>query len=131
MILTDHSWLHIEQPRKMEMLFDHIRWRHCILAEAFNVEEQTILVLVQIVEANGTVQPTHDTGKSDGADRAIVVFASRWLGLLVFLVIVVLLLGRLLLSRLLPQKRDKPCIQGFVVPKIHTSLILQLFNPHF
>jgi hypothetical protein len=24
MILTDHSWLHIEQPRKMEMLFDHV-----------------------------------------------------------------------------------------------------------
>jgi hypothetical protein len=25
MILTDHSWLHIEQPRKMEMLFDQVR----------------------------------------------------------------------------------------------------------
>jgi hypothetical protein len=46
MILTDPSWLHIEQPRKMEMLFDLIgRW-HCILDEAFDVEDQTILVLV-------------------------------------------------------------------------------------
>jgi hypothetical protein len=67
MILTDHSRFHIEQPRKMEMLFDHVgRW-HCILDEAFNAQEQTILVLVQIVEANGTLQPTHDSGKSDGA----------------------------------------------------------------
>jgi hypothetical protein len=24
MILTDHSWLHIKQPRKMEMLFDQV-----------------------------------------------------------------------------------------------------------
>jgi hypothetical protein len=72
MILTDHSWLHIEQPRKMEMLFNHIgRW-HCILDEAFDVKEQTILVLVQIVEANGTLQLTHDSRKSDGADGAIV-----------------------------------------------------------
>jgi hypothetical protein len=61
------------------------------------VEEQTILVLIQIVEANGTLQPMHDSGKSDGADRAIIVAASRWLGLLVFLIVVVLLLGRLLL----------------------------------
>jgi hypothetical protein len=67
-------------------------------------------VLIQIVEANGTLQPTHDFVKSDGA--------SRWLGLLVFLIIVLLLL-----DRLLPQERDKPCLQGFVVPEILTSLI--------
>jgi hypothetical protein len=46
MILTDQSWMHIEQSRKMEMLFDHIRGRHFILDEAFDVEEQTIFVLV-------------------------------------------------------------------------------------
>jgi hypothetical protein len=100
MILTDHSWLHIEQPRKMEMLFDHVRRRHCIIDEAFDVEEQTIIVLVQIVEANGTLQPTHDSGKSDEADRVVVVAASRWTCLLVFLIIVILL-GCLLLSCLI------------------------------
>jgi hypothetical protein len=61
------------------------------------MEEQTVLVLVQIVEANGTVQPTHDIGKSDVPDRGIVIGASRWPGL-VFLVVVILLVGRLLLS---------------------------------
>jgi hypothetical protein len=91
------------------------------------VEEQTILVLVQIVEANETLQPTHDYGKSDGADGAVlvassrwpgllvflvvvlplghlllVVAASQWLGLLVFLIVVVLLLDRLILGHLLP-----------------------------
>jgi hypothetical protein len=68
------------------------------------VEEQTILVLIQIVEANGTLQPTHDSGKSDGADRVVVVTASRWQGLLVFLIVATLLdrllLGHLLFSRL-------------------------------
>jgi hypothetical protein len=97
----------------MEMLFDHV--------EAFEVEEQTILLLVQIVEANGTLQPTHDSGKSDGADGAIIIAASRWLGLLV--IVLLLLLGHLLLSRLRPQERDKPCLQGFVVPKILMSLV--------
>jgi hypothetical protein len=60
------------------------------------VEEKTILVLVQIVEANGTLQPTHDSGKSDGADEVFIVAASRWQDLLFFLLVVVLL-GRLLL----------------------------------
>jgi hypothetical protein len=163
MILTDHSWLRIEQPRKMEMLFDHVGQWHCILDEAFNVEEQIILALVQIIEANGTLQPTHDSGRSD---RVIVIAASRWLGLLIFLIVIVLLLGRLLLDclllrrllvvaasrclgllvfllivvlllghlllsrllldHLLPQERDKPCIQGFIEAKIPTSLVLQL-----
>jgi hypothetical protein len=98
MILMDHSRLRIEQPRKMEMLFDHVGQWHCILDEAFNVEEQIILVLVQIIEANGTLQPTHDSGRSD---RVIVVVASRWLGLPIFLIVIVLLLGRLLLDCLL------------------------------
>jgi hypothetical protein len=60
-------------------------------------------VLVQIVEAKGTLEPTLDSGKSDGADGAIIVAASRWPGLLVFLlIVVVLLLGHLLLGCLLP-----------------------------
>jgi hypothetical protein len=42
------------------------------------------------------------------------------------LIIVVLLLGRLL-----PQERDKACIQGFIVHEIPTNLVLQLFNPRF
>jgi hypothetical protein len=91
------------------------------------VEEQTILVLIQIVEANGTLQPTHNSGKFDLADGAIVVTASQWLGLLVFLLII----GHLLLGCLLPLERDKPCIQGFVVAEIPMSLVLQLFNPLF
>jgi hypothetical protein len=92
----------------------------------FDVEVKIILVLVQIVEANGTLQPTHDSRKSDGADGAVVVPASRWAGLLVFLLVVILLL-----VRLLPQERDKSCLQGFVVHEMLMSLVLQLFNPRF
>jgi hypothetical protein len=111
----------------------------------FNVEEQTILVLVQIVEANGTLEATLESGKSDRADGAIIVATSQWLGILIFLLIVVaasrwpnllvfliiivvllldrlllchLLLGHLLLGRLLPQERDKPCHHDFSMPKI-------------
>jgi hypothetical protein len=62
------------------------------------VEEKTILMLVQIVEANGTLQPTLGSGKSVGVDGAVIVAASRWQGLLVFLLV---LLGRLLLGCLL------------------------------
>jgi hypothetical protein len=103
------------------------------------VEEQTILVLIQVVELNGTLQPTHDSRKSDGADGAIIAAASQCQGLLVLLVIV-LLLGRLLLSclllcrlilgSLLPQKMDKPCIEGFIVCGIPMSLVSQFFNSH-
>jgi hypothetical protein len=50
-----------------------------------------------MVEANGTLEPTLDLVKSD---RAIIVTASRWLGL-VFLLVVIPFLRRLLLSRLL------------------------------
>jgi hypothetical protein len=40
----------------------------------------------------------HDSGKSDGADRTVVIATSRWSGLLVFLLVVLLLLlGRFLL----------------------------------
>jgi hypothetical protein len=70
------------------------------------VEEKIILVLIQIVEANGTLPPTHNTGKSDGVDTAIIIAASRWQGLLVLLD-VVLLLSRHLLGRLLPQEMGK------------------------
>jgi hypothetical protein len=94
------------------------------------VEEKTILVLVQIVEANGTLQPTHDSGKSDRADGAIVVVASRWQDLLVFLLLIVLL-GRLLLYCLLPSESVKPSIQGFIVSGILINLVLQFFNPLF
>jgi hypothetical protein len=48
-------------------------------------------VLVQIVEANGTLQPIHDSRKSDEADGVVVVTASRWQDLLVFLLLLVLL----------------------------------------
>jgi hypothetical protein len=76
------------------------------------VEEQTILVLVQIVEANGTLQPTHDSRKSDGTDGAIVVAASLWQGLLVFLV-VVLLLGHLLLRKWTSLAfKDSLCVES-------------------
>jgi hypothetical protein len=97
------------------------------------VEEQTILVLVQIVEANGTLQPMLDSGKSDGADGAVIVAASQWQGLLVFLLLVILLgrlllscllLGHLLLGCLLPPKSVKPSIQGFVAAEIHINLVL-------
>jgi hypothetical protein len=135
MILTDHSWLHIEQPRMMDMLYDQVVGCHFILDEAFDVEEQTILVLVQIVEANGTLQIMLDSGKSDGADGAVIITASRWQGLLAFLLIVVLLsrllLGRLVLGRLLPTESVKPSMQGFVVAEIPINLVLLLFNPLF
>jgi hypothetical protein len=72
------------------------------------VEKQTVLLLVQIVDTNGTLEPTLDSRKSDRADGAIVVAASR---LLVFLIVVVLLLGRLL-----PHERDTR---------------FQLFSPRF
>jgi hypothetical protein len=87
------------------------------------VEEQTVLVLIQIVDTNGTLEPMLDSGKSNRADGAVVAAASL---LLVSLIIIVLLLGCLLLScllldclllgHLLPRERDNP---------------FQLFNPHF
>jgi hypothetical protein len=39
------------------------------------VVEQAILVLIQIVEANGTLQLMLDPGRSDGADGVIVIAA--------------------------------------------------------
>jgi hypothetical protein len=83
------------------------------------MEEQTILMLIQIDKSNGTLQPTHDSGKSDGVDGAVDVVDSRLPGLLVFLVVVLLLL-----ECLIPQERDKPYIQGFIVAEIPTSLVL-------
>jgi hypothetical protein len=145
MILTDHSWMYIEQPRKMEMLFDQVGGLHFILDEAFDVEEQTILVLVQIVEANGTLQPTLDSGKSDGADGAVIIAPFWWQGMLVFQLIIVLLgrlllgcllldcllLSSILLSCLLPSESVKPSFQGFVAAEININLVLQLSNPLF
>jgi hypothetical protein len=57
------------------MLFDHVRRQHFIHDEVFDVEEQTVLVLIQIVEANETLEPMLDYGKSDGANGAVVVAA--------------------------------------------------------
>jgi hypothetical protein len=82
------------------------------------VEEQTILVLIQIVEANGTLQPMHDSRKSNEDDGAVVIAASRWPGLLVFFIVILLLLGHLC-----PQERDKLCLQGFIVPEMLMSLV--------
>jgi hypothetical protein len=90
------------------------------------VEEQIVLVLIQIVEAYGTLEPKLDSRKSDGVDGANIIVASRWLGLQLFLIIITLLLGCLL-----PQERDKSCHQGFAIPEILTSLFFQFFNPLF
>jgi hypothetical protein len=98
------------------MLFNHVGQQHFIHDEVFDVEEQTVLVLIQIVEANTTFGPKLNSSKSDGVDGAIVVTASRWLGLLVFLIVV-------LLGCLPPQERDRPRYHGFVVPEV----ILKLF----
>jgi hypothetical protein len=57
-----------------------------------------------MVEANGTLEPMLDSGKSEGA---VIVTASRWLGP-VILLIVLLFLGSLLLSRLLLCHLQKP-----------------------
>jgi hypothetical protein len=110
------------QPVKLAILFNHVGCRHFIHDEVFDVEEQNVLVLIQIVEANGTLEPMLDSRKSDGADGTIVDAASRWLDLLVLLVIIVLLLGHLLLGHLLPQERDKPCHEGFLVPEIRLNM---------
>jgi hypothetical protein len=81
-----------------------------------------------MLEANRTLEPTLDSGKCNGADGAVVVTTSRWSGMLVFLLVIVVLLSRLLLDHLLPHERDKPCLQGFIVPEILTSLFLQLLT---
>jgi hypothetical protein len=60
------------------MLFDHVRHQKFIHYHVFDVEEQTVLVLIQMVEANGTLEQTLDSWKSDDADKAIIVAASRW-----------------------------------------------------
>jgi hypothetical protein len=58
------------------MLFDYVRCQYFIYGEVFDVEEQTVLVLIQIVEINGTLEPMLDSGKSDGADGTVVIVAS-------------------------------------------------------
>jgi hypothetical protein len=77
-----------EQPVKLAMLFDHVGHRQFIHDEIFDVEEQAVFVLIQMVEPNGIFEPTLDSGKSDGSDGAIVVSASRWPSLQVFLIVV-------------------------------------------
>jgi hypothetical protein len=86
-----------------------------------------------MVEENGTIEPTHNFGKSDGANRAVIIAASQWLGLVFLLIVIVLLLNHLLLdflllshllldhlllgcllgyhllSHLLPHEWEKPC----------------------
>jgi hypothetical protein len=56
------------------MLFDHVGQPHFLYDEILNVEEHSVLVLIQIAEANGTLEPTLDSGKFDGA---VIVAASR------------------------------------------------------
>jgi hypothetical protein len=104
-----------------------------MLDEVFDVEEQTVLLLMQIVEANGTLEPTLDSRKSDGANGVIIVAASRWSGHLFFLlvIIVLLLLSRLLLGHHIPQERDKPCHHDFAVLEILRKLFFQFLNPRF
>jgi hypothetical protein len=63
-----------EQPGKLAMLFDHVGQPHFLYDEILNVEEHSVLVLIQIAEANGTLEPTLDSGKFDGA---VIVAASR------------------------------------------------------
>jgi hypothetical protein len=82
-----------------------------------------------MVEANGTLEPTLDSVKSNGA---VVVTASRWPGL-VFLLIIILFLGRLLLGRLPPDcllhsRLLLSCLLGRL---LHDRLSFQLFNPRF
>jgi hypothetical protein len=129
-----------EQLGKLAMLLDHVKRPHFLRDEVVDVEEHTILVLVHIPEANGTLEPTLDFGKSNGV---VVVTTSSWPGLLVFLVIVVflrrdrfnlsLILGRLLdhllLGRFLPHESSKPCHQGFVVLDFILKLFFQFLNP--
>jgi hypothetical protein len=57
-------------------------------------------MLIQMVEANGTHEPTLDSWKSDGAEGGVVITASRWPPGLIFLLIVILFLC-LVFSRLL------------------------------
>jgi hypothetical protein len=88
-----------------------------------------------MVEANGTLEPTLDSRKSDGA---VVITASRWPGLVFFLVVVLFLdhlllsylLGHLLLSRLLLD-----CLSGRLLGHLGRVLLgclfFQLFNPCF
>jgi hypothetical protein len=97
------------------------------------VEEQTIPVPVQKVEANRTLQPTYDSRKSDGSDGVLAITTSWWQDLLVFLLLVILLsrllLYYLFLGCLLPTESVKPSIEGFVAADIHINMVLQLFNP--
>jgi hypothetical protein len=56
-------------------------------------------MLIQIVEANATLEPTLDSRKSDEADKVVVVTTSRWPGLLLFLIVIILFLLSCLLLR--------------------------------
>jgi hypothetical protein len=77
-----------EQPGNLAMLFDHIGRPHFLRDEVVDMEEHTVLVLVHIGEANRTLEPMLDFGKFDGV---VIVAASRWPGLMVFLLDIVFL----------------------------------------
>jgi hypothetical protein len=77
-----------KEPRKLVVLFDHVGWPHFLRDEIVDMEEHTIHVLIDIPEVNGTLEPTLESRKSDGA---VVITASLWPGLLVFFIIVVFL----------------------------------------
>jgi hypothetical protein len=73
------------------MLFDHVVRPHFLHDEVVDVEEHIVLVLIHTTKANGTLEPTLDSRKSDAVYGTIVIVASRWLGLLVFLVVIIFL----------------------------------------
>jgi hypothetical protein len=116
-----------EQPGKLAMLFDHVGRPHFLCNEIVDVEEHIVLVLVHIAEANGTLEPKLDSGKSDGD---VVIATSRGPGLLVFLVVVVFLRRDLFnldlrLGRFLPQERDSLYLKSISLcfPDLQHSLL--------
>jgi hypothetical protein len=73
------------------MRFNHVGQPHFLYDEDVDAEEHTVPVLIHFPEANGTLEPTLNFGKSHGSLVAIVliVSASRWPCLLVFLIIII------------------------------------------
>jgi hypothetical protein len=82
------------------------------------------LCYYKMVEENGTLEPTYDSTKSNGA---VVTATSRWPGL-VFLLIVVPFLSRLLPGYLLLNPLLLSCLLGRL---LCGRLFFQLFNPRF
>jgi hypothetical protein len=100
------------------MLFDHVGHQKFIHHHVFDVEEKTVFVLIQMVQANGTLEPMLDSWKSDGPDGTVIVAASRCPPGLIFILLNVVFLGCLLHS----------CLLGRL---LLSRLFFPLFNPHF